>query len=76
MPAKVKEDDKKKIFLLSELPNYDYTSGLACRACYVPLPQGRKEGRCDDCLKSKDVLPVNYRRPPKRKDDEEDEEYA
>ena len=56
MPAKEKED---KTFKLSELPDYDYKSGLACPECYAPIARGRVDGRCDDCQKSKLVLPVN-----------------
>jgi hypothetical protein len=29
-------------------------------------------GRCDNCWHSKDILPINYKRRPKRKDEEEE----
>jgi hypothetical protein len=63
-------------FLLSELPDYKYPINLACPTCYKPLEnRGRRDGRCDECLKSKDLLPVNWRRPPKRKQDEDEKDY-
>lgn len=66
------EKKKEKGFLLSELPDYDYSTGLACPECYAPVERGRVDGRCDSCLRNKKVLPVNYRRPPKKKEDEEE----
>lgn len=56
---------------------YVYKNGtLACPECYKPVNRGRQDGRCDDCLKDKDLLPVNYRRQPKPKDQEEDDPYG
>jgi hypothetical protein len=46
---------------------------IACRECLSPLPTGRKDGRCDECWHSKLVLPVNYKRRPKKKGEEDDD---
>lgn len=69
---------EKTEFKLMELPDYDYSeTNLACPECYMPVQRGRVDGRCDSCLKSKKILPVNYRRPPKKKTEEEDDyEYV
>lgn len=73
-----KEEKKKTEFKLIDLPDYDYGKGmLACPECYAPVHRGRVDGRCESCLKSKKILPVNYRRPPKKKTEEEDDyEYV
>lgn len=65
---------EKNEFSLVNLPDYDYSGGfLACPECYAPVHRGRTDGRCESCLKSKKVLPVNWRKPPKKKEEEEDE---
>lgn len=82
MPPKTdhKKDKKDKPFTLMGLPNYVYPLNLACPTCYAPLlSRSRRDGRCDKCLKSKDVLHVNYRREVKKKkrgDDEDTERYS
>lgn len=63
-----------KVFKLVDLPDYHYPIGLACPTCFKPLTSRKKrDGRCDECLHSRDLLPVNYKRRPKRKDQEDDE---
>jgi uncharacterized Zn finger protein (UPF0148 family) len=53
----------------------DKPLNIVCPECYAPLfSRKRKDGRCDNCLKSKDLLPINYKRPPKKKSDEDEEE--
>lgn len=64
---------KKNKFLLIDLPNYTYTNGLACPDCYKPVTRNKKDGRCYDCLRDKKVLPVNYIRPPKKKEEEDED---
>lgn len=62
-------------FSLVNLPDYNYSTGfLACPNCYKPVSRSRKDGRCDDCLKDRESLPVNYRRDPKRRNDEDEDE--
>lgn len=65
--------------LLVDLPNYNYAPiNLACPECFRPLqarPKGNADARCKDCQHSKLVLPVNYLRAPKRKDEDEEDEY-
>lgn len=68
-----KGTDKVSVKLLVDLPDYKYPQNLACpEGCYKPVARGRKDGRCDECLEDKNVLPVNYRRKPAPKDEEED----
>lgn len=62
---------------LVDLPAYEYPLNVACPECYRPLDsRKRRDGRCDECQKSKVVLPVNYRRPPKKKEEDEEDVYA
>jgi hypothetical protein len=67
----------RPFFLMDQRPSvYDPTQGLglACPECYRPVSRTQRDGRCFQCLGDKTVLPVNYRRPPKRKEEDEDED--
>jgi hypothetical protein len=61
-------------FRLVDLPNYVYTNGEgACPACYKPVTRAKKDGHCDECLHDRDLFPVNFKRKPKKKEEDEDE---
>ena len=58
-----------------DMPDYEYPLNIACPTCYKPLNSlKRSDARCDECLRSKDVLPINRIRPPKKKETEEERE--
>jgi hypothetical protein len=60
---------------LIDLPVFSYSLGqLACPECYKPVSRNRTDGRCDECLHDKKLLPVNFKRRPKKKDEEEEED--
>jgi hypothetical protein len=64
------------VFKLIDLPDYQYPEGAACPECYAPTSRNRRDARCDVCLHDKKLLPVNYRRRPKKKvDEDEDPSY-
>lgn len=58
---------------LMDLPFYIYPIGRCCPECYRPLTSlKRKDGRCESCLKNRDFLPVNFKRPVRKRDEEEE----
>lgn len=70
----VSKKTEEEPFSLVKLPNYVYPLNIACPSCYRPLEsRKRRDGRCMTCLRSKNVLPVNYLHEKKRKDSEEEE---
>lgn len=67
--------EKAKPFMLVDLPAYEYPLNICCPECYRPLDsRNRKDGRCDICRKSKQVLPINYFRIQRKKTDEDEED--
>lgn len=74
--ARVSQKEREMFSLVNDLPQYEYPLNLACRGCYKPLNSRKAGGLCTECVHSKDLFPVNYRRVFKKKVDDEEEEYS
>jgi hypothetical protein len=50
-------------------------SKYVCPSCYTPIdpPKLKQDARCFECKSDKEQLPVNYLRPVKSKEEDEDE---
>jgi rRNA maturation endonuclease Nob1 len=51
-----------------------FISKYACYGCHSLLPDGNpKKGYCKTCLEDKNLFPVNYKRQPEKKRDDDDD---